>query len=721
MKRTASILLGCVFALGQQVPTQPPEPERPGLVFSVTSTLVQLDAVVTDSKGRHVTDLAPADFEVFEDGKVQPITHFSYVQVAAPPQVTSDAKSKSRPSPRQDSKLSPPPAARLRPEEVRRTVVLMIDDLGLSFESMAYVRIALRKFIETQMEPGDLVAICRTAYGSSSLHQFTNDKRILLSIADGLRWNPSSRFGTGLFAPIGAYRSGGPGNPSGDLRSRDVALEAERSAMFTIGTLGAIEAVVGSLGELPGRKSIVLFSDGMSLAAGDDLPQMHTAAASGAVTGTAGELFQALRKLIDRANRSGTVIYTVHAAGLQTLQPDAQDNPHLGGLPNVSAEERQNAFLTMTGVGIRGGRDVLFNALQQGLGYLADETGGLAYENGNDMNWGLKRVLDDQRGYYLLGYKPLENTFQEKHGQARYHHITVRVKRPGLHVRTRTGFFGETDDDVRPRFKDAAEQMHAAMLSPFHSSGIRLRLTALYAQSPKQETMVRNLMHIDSRDVRFLSNSDGSVSAHLDLVAVASTGGDTPLATMGRSYELHIPPEQADEVLRDGALYALDIPVKKAGAYQIRVAVRDAITGRIGSASQFLEIPDLKKRPFALTSIVLDTADRLRGHFGFGIMPARRQFHQGGRIEYVSLVQGRASKAPNSALDARVRIVRDGREIYTGPAKVVDAGGTRVVTGMLQLTGAITPGEYYMQVLAEQTGSKKPAIHGQWTDFEVLP
>ena len=79
------------------------------------------------------------------------------------------------------------PAPKLRPEDVRATVVLVVDDLGLSFESMAYVRRALRKFIEVQMQPGDLVAICRTSYGSSALNQFTNDKRRMGEFANS-RW-----------------------------------------------------------------------------------------------------------------------------------------------------------------------------------------------------------------------------------------------------------------------------------------------------------------------------------------------------------------------------------------------------------------------------------------------------------------------------------------------------------------------------------------------------
>ena len=82
MKAIVGILVGVLFASGQQPAAPAPDPAQPGTVFTVTSTLVQVDAVVTDSKGRHITDLKPEEFQVFEDGKLQKLTNFSYVQVA---------------------------------------------------------------------------------------------------------------------------------------------------------------------------------------------------------------------------------------------------------------------------------------------------------------------------------------------------------------------------------------------------------------------------------------------------------------------------------------------------------------------------------------------------------------------------------------------------------------------------------------------------------------
>src|ERR1022692_1836547 len=193
MKAIASVfVIGALFASGQQ-PAPVPDSPRPAATFSVTSTLVQVDAVVTDSKGHHVTDLTPEDFQVFEDGKLQKLTHFAYVRVAPGRKTSPELRAaREKPSPKSVEGLPPPPSAHVRPEDVRRTIVLMVDDLGLSFESMAFVRWSLRKFVNHQMQPGDLVAVCRTGAGSGVLQHFSVDRRVLLSVIGGLRWNPVS-------------------------------------------------------------------------------------------------------------------------------------------------------------------------------------------------------------------------------------------------------------------------------------------------------------------------------------------------------------------------------------------------------------------------------------------------------------------------------------------------------------------------------------------------
>ncbi|HKQ99421.1 MAG TPA: VWA domain-containing protein, partial [Pyrinomonadaceae bacterium] len=195
MKRRSALALILVLSLltaafGQQ-PSPPapvqqePQQEDDNEVVRITTNLVQLDAVVTDKQGKLVTDLLPEEVEIFEDDRPQKITNFSYISTesgTAQPVLTT----KSGPA---DKNAPPVPPVRLRPEQVRRTIALIVDDLNLSFVSTYYVRRALKNFVEKQMQPGDLVAIIRTAGGMGALQQFTSDKRQLQAAIERVKFS----------------------------------------------------------------------------------------------------------------------------------------------------------------------------------------------------------------------------------------------------------------------------------------------------------------------------------------------------------------------------------------------------------------------------------------------------------------------------------------------------------------------------------------------------
>ena len=714
MSRRELLVLICCVEVAAQAPAPPRDAAQPDVVFRVTTSLVQVDAVVTDSKGHYIKDLTADDFEIDEDGKPQKITNCSYVQTGSQPKPR--AARRERKSAPADVTLPPAETAPLRRQDVRRTIVLMVDDLGLSFESMALVRHALRKYIETQIQPGDLVAILRTGSGTGSLQRFTNDKRILLAAVAALRWNINN-LRTGQFEPYGRYsdlaqKLAGSNQPpkangkAGDtaqestLASLNAAYDTERSQDLVLGTLGALNYVVDALREMPGRKSVVLFSDGAGFT-------------------YSVQLRDALRLLVDRANRAGTVIYTMLATGLQTESLDAVDRVGLTGMRPQQAQETLNS---LTEPGVVGGRDYQYNMGRLWLTEIAAATGGVAYEPGNDLNWGLDRMLEDQQGYYLIGYKPAAGTFASTHGLRGYHRITVKVRRAGLHVRSRTGFFGATDEETRPKYATPIEQLHAAMISPFASSGVQLRLTALYTAVRKRGVVVQNLLHIDARDLTFRRAADGSWAAQAEILAVATGAGDRPVAIVAREYTFLVAADKLEQGLRVGALYTLDVPLKKAGPYQIHVAVRDAATGKVGSASQFLEIPDPKRARVALTSVVLEGAGPAGTAGRASMIEATREFHPGGQVGFFCRLERRGKRESAQGLSAQIRIVRDGREVYSGPAKLRQVkGGGFAITGKMKFSATMTPGDYYLGVIASDREARKDAMSAQWTDFEIRP
>ena len=167
MKTTACIFIGALFASGQQPAAPAPDSPRPEAVFTVTSTLVQVDAVVTDSKGHQRHRSHPGRLPGLRGRETAEVDSLFFCHGDPG---SARRRCNSRPHAR-NHYSSPLRHCRLRPRRnfagsVRRTIVLMVDDLGLSFESMANVRASLRKFVNEQMQPGDLVAVCRTGEGS---------------------------------------------------------------------------------------------------------------------------------------------------------------------------------------------------------------------------------------------------------------------------------------------------------------------------------------------------------------------------------------------------------------------------------------------------------------------------------------------------------------------------------------------------------------------------
>ena len=136
---------------------------------------------------------------------------------------------------------------------------------------------------------------------------------------------------------------------------------------------------------------------------------------------------------------------------------------------------------------------------QSVLSYLAQRTGGLFTANTNNLSLGTQSMLEDQQGYYLLGYRPDESIIDPNTGRRRYHQLTVKVKRPGLRVRARAGYYGVLSSDGGRSKRTNAQQLAAALMSPFDAGGVGLRVTPLFFNDEKAGSYVRALLHINAR------------------------------------------------------------------------------------------------------------------------------------------------------------------------------------------------------------------------------
>jgi VWFA-related protein len=680
-------------------------------VIHLDVNLVQIDAVVTDPKGQPVKNLTAADFEILQDGKARPITNFSWVTASA------DSKAAAQ-SDYALTNAAPVLATRLKPDDVKRTLALVVDDLGLSFENIARVRAALKRFVDLDMQPGDLVAILRTGAGLGALQQFTADKRLLYAAIDRVRYNATGRVGISSFAPLTATPRAANQQQQILLDRSDLAERRaldERNRMFTVGTLGAVSYVVDGLRELPGRKSMILFSENLTFSSseGNNQPVMDS------------DVLDRLHHLIDAANRSAVVIYAIDPRGVQFLGLTAADDASTRGPLQLASVEGQRS-------------DAMFHS-QEGLAMLADQTSGLFLHTTNDLNEALQSALGDSAGYYLIGYHPAPGTFDASANAEKFHKITVRVKTAGLHVRSRAGFFGVSDQEPPPSQPTRYAQITKAMRSPFGVSGIHVRLTPVFANAPMEGSYVDTLLHIDGTDLKFIDEPGGWHKAVVDLVVMTFGDNGQATGTTNKTYTIRAEGKTYEMLLKNGLVYSMQHPVKKPGGYQLRVVVRDVNSEQLGSASQFIEVPDLRKGRLTLSSILLNqnfatslmrrdrqVPDGLEGELPDPLGSAAvRSFKPGTTMTYAYQIFNAYpdSKRP-SQLNAQARLFRDGRQVYVGPVLPMQPTGEMDRQRLearenLQLGTDAGKGDYVLQVTVTNSYRKKKREAQQVMDFEV--
>ena len=190
MKQRVTLALLLSFCTLLPALAQTPRTDDKDDVVKITTNLVQVDAVVV-KQGKPVTDLTADDFEIYEDGHKQAITSFAYISNVS----RSNVPSKAEAAPKRDKVTAdaPPPSEPVQRDVARRTIAVVVDDLGISAESMTQIKNRLRKFIAEELQPNDLVAVIRTGSDVGALQQFTNDKRVLNRAVNQLRWNVCSR------------------------------------------------------------------------------------------------------------------------------------------------------------------------------------------------------------------------------------------------------------------------------------------------------------------------------------------------------------------------------------------------------------------------------------------------------------------------------------------------------------------------------------------------
>lgn len=731
----ASAMLGLMFAVGsaQQPTSTPPED-----IVRISTELIQIDVTVTDKSGKVVPGLDINDFEVYENGEKQTLTGALFATRSIGGATVSNPAASAGQS---NNIPATADAVILAPRDVRRTIAIVVDDFTMSFGSVYYARVALRRFVEQQMQPGDLVAIIRTSGSVGALQQFTSDKRVLLAAINAIRWNPmtadvealnptgqtpqevSERFTSesNHVAAVAGQDSSGrlsnmkPHESITQTKARDFSdlknANPLQEGVYAQASLGTMRYIVSGMNELPGRKVMMFFSDGFEI--GRDSTKSRSS-----------EVGQNLQDLADFANRSSIVVYTFDTRGLKSMSIQASDSTY----EVIDGHRAQKEAL----------RTEKFKDKQDGLVYLAKQTGGQALLDSNDLNGGIQRSLDEQSGYYLLAYVPAAENFDPD--KRKFNKLEVRVTRPGLNVAYRSGFFSNAQGQDVAAFTGPQKDLAKALTSPFATNEIAVSTNALFADDATDGGYVRSFLHIDAKSLTFTDAPEGWKTATFDVAAVAFGSNGVPVERKESQYTIKAKGPTLDAMMQKGFVYVLIMPMKTPGVYQYRVAVRDKTSGKIGSAAQILDVPDLNKRKLALSNLAVENVSMAiwqniaSGKVGSGPgqvqVPSTllydtvlRQFKPGSVLRYGFEVYNAKADGSMPKLETQAKIFQNRSTIVEGNLNKVDVSAQKdpqhvKVSGAIMLKDTLTPGDYVLQLTVFDRSGKQSAI--QILPFEIV-
>jgi hypothetical protein len=372
-------------------------------------------------------------------------------------------------------------------------------------------------------------------------------------------------------------------------------------------------------------------------------------------------------------------------------------------------------------------RQYEFNASQDGMAVMAEDTGGLFFRGTNDITGALAAAVSDQEEYYLVSFRPDDETFEKsKNGAAKYHKLEVKVKRPGVKVRFRKGFYGVTDEERTPEKRPL---ILTAMMSPFKSVEVPLRLTPILRLEHSKEVagVLRALIHMDISGFQFQDLPDQRKECELEAAVYLFDLEGKVVDNLVKTYKIALAAEPYKKAIANGLLQQIEVGISKPGNYQIRAAVRDTATNLAGSAVQFIQVPDITKQKLETSDLIVAGEGWEKGtndHSG----PGERRMRQGELVKYnLLLYNTKLGPDRKPKLEMQTTLYRDGKIVHRGPLTSLELkdqkdGESLTVSGSFKLGTATAVGEYVLEVaIRDLLAPKKEQYAVRSSSFEVIP
>lgn len=658
-KALVCLLLFAVLAAAQTQtrpegkPSPSPAPDQPEDVIKVYTELRQTDVMVFDSKGKFVDGLAREDFELKIDGKPAPITFFERVEAGAGNEEAQWLAAR-------DGRTPKPTG----PTSHGRKVLFFVDDIHMSATSIEQARGLIKKYLEYEQTEYDEAQIASASGNIGFFQQLTDNKTVLRYALE--RLTPYHRTGKDFeIPPMSSYHA--YQIERGDtvifdyfvdelikqnrLLTRPVAMDLVRAraanimrqaSHWVLKTLGALDNVIRDSTNVPGRKVLFFISDGFL------------------INSNYTDMSNAIRSLASDAARAGVVIYSIDARG---LVPPPVDN---------------NASADLTNRLVRSSQGEIF-AFQDPLNALAEDSGGRALFNQNDLYAGVDRGLKETSLYYLLGWTP-ERTDD---APTKFRKLEVSViGRSDLTVRVRKGAFTLDPAAAKTAKRSESEKPQTVVTKLQHalaasgpSREIPVSVALSYVDTPDKGPTLSVVMEIP---IEALSSD---VAAEKPSTSVDFAGGvfdreGKSTTTFGQNVKLA-------EALKSGGrkLTYTHTVFPRPGLYQVRVAARDALSGRVGTAKSWIQIPDLSAKRLTLSSLVVGerpAANAEAGNVGplfSNQVPLNvaRRFKQDSFLRCLVFVYNATRTQPDRLTDVaiQVQVLRNNKPVITTPVKPV--------------------------------------------------
>jgi VWFA-related protein len=552
----AAVALGVPGTAPAQTATQVTNAPQGGFTLKLNSDLVLTNVVVRDAKtGELVRGLTQSDFSIYENGKEQRIDTFDFESVdMATPLIEATV-----------SGLAAGPAAGgqkavvvAKPEDLRnhRLIVMFFDLTSMQPEDLDRSVEAAQAFLKTKMQPADLVALVSLGDTLKVDQDFTADKNALMNEVAVYNGTEGQGFAQGATANSNQVEDTTGYTPD----------ESEYNDVNTDRELFALRAVAQSLAKIEEKKSLLYFSGGISR---DGIENQAS-----------------LRAAINAAVRADLSIYSVDVRGLQAIGP--LGDASTGSLRGSGA---------YNGAALGNNMSANF-ASQEVMATLSSDTGGKAFFDSNDFAPAFAQVQKDTSAYYAIGFHSSNPARDGK-----YRKLTVKVKRPGVKVEYRQGYYAPADFQ-HAGSEDREQQLNDELASDLPATDMALYLDAMYFRLDENRYYMPVSLVVPGSQIPFVKGGDKD-KATLDIVGEVLDEVKRPIGRVRETVKLNLDPALNARQKNIQYTTSFNLPP---GKYDLKFVVRENQTGRMGSFEANVTLPDMKKAPLKLSSIVLSAA-----------------------------------------------------------------------------------------------------------------